>query len=117
MARLTDKKIMDAIDKANGVISVVADHLGVTRKAIYDKINKNDKLKEWLYHVRERTIDFAEVNIQKHMKSKDPWLSFSATKYYLSTMGKSRGFTTKIEKDNDDLEDDYTIEYTGPYED
>lgn len=114
MPRVTENQIKKALFVANGVLSVAADSLNVARQTLYNRIEKNEKLQNYLHHVRERTIDYAESKMIQHMKSTDGWLSFSASKYYLSTMGKSRGYSLKDGNNNDAENNDLNLIYQGP---
>lgn len=54
------KTIINAIKECGGIISLTADKLGITRKALYERIKKDDDIKEALEDVKNRTGDAAE---------------------------------------------------------
>ena len=52
--------IINAIKECGGIISLTADKLGITRKALYERIEKSKQIKDALDEVRNRTGDAAE---------------------------------------------------------
>lgn len=54
------KAIINAIKECGGIISLTADKLGITRKALYERIKSNSEIKEALEDVKNRTGDAAE---------------------------------------------------------
>lgn len=52
--------IINAIKECGGIISLTADKLGITRKALYERIQKSKQIEDALDEVRNRTGDAAE---------------------------------------------------------
>ncbi|RLI67501.1 hypothetical protein DRO91_10145 [Candidatus Heimdallarchaeota archaeon] len=93
MVKITPQKFKKALFDSGGIKTTIARKLGVTRKAVYDYLERNPKLKILLKHEEEKILDMAEVSLFAQVKNKD----FPATKYILSTKGKDRGYTEKQE--------------------
>lgn len=100
MAR-SQKEVIQAIFNAHGIISVAAQNLGLTRDALYKRMQANEKIRKAVRSARERMKDFAESKMYNHINSKNEFISFHATKFYLSTQCKDRGYYTKVEKEQD----------------
>lgn len=98
--RRTINEFIKAIEDSNGIAAIAANMLGISRTALYKRINRNKKLEEALKIARATNIDYAESKLIKHMNKPDmDAVSLSAVKYFLSTKGKDRGYYTKIETD------------------
>ena len=96
--RRTFEDFANAIKEANGIVAIAAKMLGVSRSAFYKRIDKSKKLEAILIEARETNLDFAESKLIKHMNKPDmDAVSLGAVKYFLSTMGKDRGYYTKVE--------------------
>ena len=100
MAKLSKKKVKNAIKGSGGVLSVLAEKCDVSRSAITQFLQKekNKNIKELIEQEKERIIDLAENKLHGLINKED----FPAIKYYLNTKGKSRGYVEKQE-----------IEHTG----
>lgn len=92
-----EKDVINAIFDAHGIISVAAQNLGITRDALNKRKKSNKRIAAAVDSAREKTRDFAESKIINHMNSENELVSLSATKYYLSTQCKNRGYYTKVE--------------------
>ena len=97
--KVSINKILEAIKRSQGIVKVAADQLGMSRQALTNRISRSEKLKKAVENARQIRLDFAESRILRHMNSDNEQISLSATKYFLSTMGKERGYYTKIEKE------------------
>ena len=93
MVKINKKKFREALLDSGGVKTTIANRLNVTRKAVYDYIKRNPKLKKELIQEEEKILDMAEVSLFSQVKNKD----FGATKYILSTKGKRRGYIERQE--------------------
>lgn len=96
MAKLTKKQVIEAIENSGGVIKVIARKCGVSRKAIYDFIEKYPDVKEAFQDEKEGMIDLAEGKLFGAVKKGEAW----AIKTVLQTIGKDRGYTEKQEHDH-----------------
>jgi len=93
MVKITKKRFKECTVDSGGVITTIANRLGVTRKSVYEYIEKNPELKEILHHEVEKILDLAERSLFSQVADKD----LGATKYLLSTKGKNRGYVEKQE--------------------
>lgn len=93
MVKINQKKFKDAILDSGGIITTIANRIGVTRKAIYDWLVKNPEMKDYLEQETEKILDMAEISLFSQVKDKD----LGATKYILSTKGKKRGYIERQE--------------------
>lgn len=91
--RYTAAQVIDAIQGTGGVVAAIARKLGcrwsTAKKYLetYPTINR-----AWLDE-RESMIDSAETGLINAVEKEDPW----AIKYTLSTLGKKRGFSERVE--------------------
>ena len=98
----TDEQYLEAIEKSDGVMSTVAEILGITRNSVYAKFKNNPHLKEAYDAKQEAVVDVAESELLKLIKAGD----FQAIKFFLSSSakGRERGYgdtlqiNTKVEK-------------------
>lgn len=95
MAKINKKKFLNALKDSGGVITSIANRLEVTRKAVYEYIERNPELRKFVEDEKEKILDMAEISLFSQVKDKD----FGATKYILSTRGKSRGYIEKTESE------------------
>ena len=95
MAKLSKKKVKNAIKGSGGVLSVLAEKCDVSRSAITQFLQKkrNQDVKELIEQEKERIIDLAENKLHGLINKED----FQAIRYYLNTKGKSRGYVEKQE--------------------
>src|ERR1051326_3547732 len=93
MAKLTCTIVAKALHETHGNISAAARKLNVTRRAIQYRIGKDKALQELLIDARESLVDNAETALAEAVLRGEKW----AVMYTLSTLGKSRGYTTRQE--------------------
>ncbi len=87
------KEVEQALITARGIVTVAAQNLGISRTALHRRIQRNKKLQKTKLQARETVIDLAEVKLYNAINSGKEW----AIKYALSRLGKSRGYTERIE--------------------
>lgn len=94
-AKITKTKLIKAIDGTGGIITAIAKKLQVTRKTLYEYLNKpkNAWAQDYLHHEREKIIDVAEKSLFEKCREQEQW----ATKFILATIGKKRGYVEKQE--------------------
>lgn len=83
-----------AITEAQGLISVAARRLGVSRSAVYNAVNRHKRVAEALEDTRERTTDLAEGKLYGKINDGD----ITAIIFYLKTQGKARGYIERQER-------------------
>lgn len=76
-----------------GNIAATARALGVTRKTVYKRIDKSDKLQEILHDARETMLDNAETTLYDEALNGNT----TALIFFLKTQGKSRGYVERQE--------------------
>lgn len=83
-----------AITEAQGLISVAARRLGVSRSSVYNAINRHPTVAEAAEDARERTTDLAEGKLYSKINEGD----ITAIIFYLKTQGKARGYVERQER-------------------
>jgi hypothetical protein len=84
-----------AIPGSGGIITTIAKRVGCSWETVKRHIQKYPTVKRAYEEERESIVDLAEVKLIKAIENDD----MSAIKFYLTTIGKSRGFTEKQEID------------------
>ena len=93
-ARLKATDYAQAITEAQGLISVAARRLGVSRSAVYAAVNRHKRAAEALQDARERTTDLAEGKLYGKINDGD----ITASIFYLKTQAKARGYVERQER-------------------
>lgn len=93
LSRTSDKQVTDAIKGSWGNLSEAARKLGVSRTAIFKRVDGNAKLKQILSDVEESKLDLAESKLLMALDKNEPW----AIKFMLVTKGKTRGYVERTE--------------------
>jgi len=91
----TIPQIKEALEKNDGLITQSAKALGISRQALSKRIHKNKDLELFLESVRDSTLDIAESELFKSIRSGKAW----AICFYLKCHGKKRGYIEKQELD------------------
>jgi len=91
--KLSKSKIQEAIPKTHGVKQYLAELLNVDRQTIYRYFNRFPELEESSQEYLDSITDQAEHHLIEAVKAGNSW----AVRYWLSTRGKHRGYTTKQE--------------------
>jgi len=91
--KLTKQKIQKAIPECNGVKKHLAEKLGVDRQTIYRYFDRYPDLEDEAQEYLASITDQAEHHLIEAVKAGNSW----AVRYWLSTRGKSRGYSTKQE--------------------
>ena len=91
----TEKKTLEAIKGSAGIISTIAKRLDMSWHGTEDRIKKYPAALKAFTDEREGILDMAEATILTAIKQGDT----GSAKWLLSTIGKKRGFTEKIELD------------------
>lgn len=92
--RYTAADYAKAVTEAQGLISVAARRLGVTRSTIYSAIKKHASVREAVEDARERTTDLAEGKLFSKISDGD----MTAIIFYLKTQAKNRGYVERQER-------------------
>lgn len=86
-------EIEQALRDTKGMVSVAAKKLGFQRSALYDRIQKSERLQMVIADEREAMTDTAELALHRAIVNGEAW----ATCFYLKTQGKSRGYVERQE--------------------
>lgn len=93
-AQIKPSRIANALQTANGNISVAAKIIGVSRNVIYQHIKKSGELQQILTDSREAIVDYAENALLQAVAEKQGW----AVCFTLKTLGRSRGYIEQVEQ-------------------
>lgn len=98
MKDFTDEQIIEAISGTGGIMSTIAERMGVSWYTAQKNVERNETTMRAYEDEKEITLDMVESMAIRAIKNDDHQM----IRYYLSTKGKKRGFTEKQE-----------IEHTG----
>jgi len=91
--KLTKLKVMKSLKATHGIKKYMCEVLGVNRQTLYRYLKSNPELESEMQEHLEYITDIAEFNLIENIKKGNPW----AVRYWLSTRGKHRGYSTKQE--------------------
>lgn len=100
MADIPEGDIYNAIVDEHGNLGAVAETLGVSRSALKTRVDASPLLTTLMNDYRESIVDTAEQNVFLDVKKGDP----QACRFVLGTLGKERGYSTKVETNNAPIE-------------
>ncbi len=111
MAKITKTKFIAALDGTGAILSQIAKKLNCSRQAVHEFIKRTPVVIPFVEHERERILDVMETGMINKAIEGD----FKAQSFYLKTIGKSRGFTEKIETElTGGLDNKITFELVQP---
>jgi len=85
--------IQKVIPECNGVKKYLAEKLNVDRQTIYRYFERYPELEKETQEYLDSITDQAEYHLIEAVMAGNSW----AVRYWLSTRGKNRGYTTKLE--------------------
>jgi AcrR family transcriptional regulator len=91
MPQRTNAQIQKALTDARGMVTVAARKLGVSRRTIYNRLEKSEELREALEEARDFTSDVAELKLFQAIEKGEAW----AVCFYLKCQAKDRGYVEK----------------------
>lgn len=103
--KITKQKFIEAMKGSAGIITVIANRVGVTRKAIYEYLVKNPDLNELLISERESVLDMAESKLLNKLNAGEDW----AIKFYLTTIGRKRGYIDRPDVNIQNVKQDIQV--------
>ena len=106
--KYTEQVVLKAIKGSGAIISTVSKRLGVEWHTAKNLCNTWDSTKQALLNESEGTVDMAEGVLLESIQNKD----VQSAKWYLSTIGKKRGYSERQEitgADGSDLQVTYKI--------
>lgn len=95
--------LLEAIKGSGGVVSVIADALGVAWHTADKAIQESEEAKQALSNEMEKRLDLAEsvviknIEMAEKQQSKGYFADTSDAKWYLSKKGKNRQYGEKLE--------------------
>lgn len=93
MFEFTDEQITEAIKGSGGIMSTIADRMGVSWYTAQKFVQRNEVTKQAYEDEKETMLDMVESKAIDAIRANDAQM----IRYYLSTKGKKRGFTEKQE--------------------
>lgn len=88
---VTEEQLAALLKKHNGLMTLVAEDLGYSYSAIWDRVNRSEVLKQIRNDVTERLLDKCENKLQESIDAGN----ISSIMFYLKCQGKSRGYVEK----------------------
>lgn len=88
-----DKRIIEALDKARGHITMAARIIGCAPNTIRNRLKASKAVAEAYEEICESTLDFVESKLLIAIDSGD----FQAIKFYLEHKGAKRGYANRQE--------------------
>jgi hypothetical protein len=85
---ISNKKILEAIRDNHGYISAVAEALKISRRTIYNRLQKSAAMRQAREDIDEELLDRAEIKLQQKIASED----LGAIIFFLKCKGKGRGY-------------------------
>lgn len=90
------KAMIEALNKALGIVTIACKEVGISRQTHYDWYNKDEAYHRAVDDISDVALDFAESMLHKQIQDRDT----TATIFYLKTKGKRRGYVEKSEVDH-----------------
>jgi len=87
----SDEEVATALLACGGFMSKAAEKLNMHYTSLSVRVNKSDKLKGLVTHIKETMLDYAELELMKAMKRGESW----AICFFLKCKGKERGYVEK----------------------
>ena len=81
------------LDECIGVVSYAALKAGIPRRTVYDWLEEDPEFQRSAKEVDHKQLDFVESKLLENIKTNDT----RAITFYLSTKGRHRGYTTRVE--------------------
>lgn len=100
MSIATIRQFKKALREADGIMAHAAVALGMTRQAVFDRVQKSPELKRLLVTLEEELLDTGEGHITKGVKSGDK----EYVRYYMERKGRRRGYGNKVETSFDETQ-------------
>ena len=88
MKRLSDKRIIQALRDAHGVLVHAAEILGCCRQTVASRIESSDAVKKVYDDLTSGNLDTAESKLLEAVDRGEPW----AIKFLLENQGRKRGY-------------------------
>lgn len=87
------EKVLEALVKANGIVSDACKKVKINRKTFYDWVKTDKNFRDCVEDVNDVALDFVESKMFNAIKKGDGRM----IQFFLSTKGKKRGYVTRQE--------------------
>jgi predicted transcriptional regulator len=101
-----EKQLLAAIVGSRGVVSTIAERLGMNWHTVRHAIDENEKAREALAAEEESALDFVENKAYERIEAGDGTM----IRFYLATKGKKRGYTYEERIEDNDAENDEPLQ-------
>ena len=91
----TKKKMIEALEKNLGIVSIATQNVGIHRSTHYDWMKNDSDYKKAVDDIHNVCLDFAESKLFEQIQDNNT----SATIFYLKTKGRKRGYWEKQQMD------------------
>lgn len=88
---LNEDQVAELLLKHNGLITVVADILGYSYQAIWDRVRRSERLQQIRNDVTERLLDKCENKLVESIDAGN----MGSVMFYLKCQGKARGYVER----------------------
>jgi hypothetical protein len=99
-------KMLEALERALGVVSVAATQSGIGRTNHYLWIKNDEEYRAAVDSLQDVALDFAETQLLKNVRDGD----IASVIFYLKCKGKRRGY---VERQEIQLTDEVTVDFTS----
>ena len=93
VVQYTNHQIIDALVRTNFVKQKACKLLGMSKQALYYRLERDETLQRQLALALDDRLDIAEGELMKLVKGGN----FQAIKFFLETIGRKRGYGQKVE--------------------
>lgn len=110
--KYTAAQMIEALRAAGGVIAVAARAIGCDRNTVYAYMGRYSTVKDAYDEANETNLDVAEAGLMAFVRGQvtengerrtvDDRVRLDATKYYLRTKGRTRGYGDRMEVTGED---------------
>lgn len=94
------KSMIQVLSEQLGNVSIACQQVGISRQAHYNWLKNNQRYREAIEEIPEKTIDFVEHSLLKNVKAGN----VVAQIFYLKTKAKHRGYVEKQEIEHSNKE-------------
>ena len=95
MGRINTARFITACKDSGAIITLIAKRLSCDRHTVYNFIKANPEMLKYLDDARDSALDIAESKILSSIVKATPVGDMEDVKWYLSRIGKKRGFADK----------------------
>ena len=94
--RVKTQRIIDCLREVNGLVSLAAKRVPCSMTTIYTRARDVAAVRQAIDECRSELVDYGELALRRAVIAGEPW----AVAMVLKTLGKSRGYSEKIETES-----------------